>query len=255
MSSLDGCLRMEGWRRTRLNTKPELAAAGFAEARRVMSNPLATVERRCLVWLAQRLPAWITSDHLTVLALFAALMTGACYYAAHVNRLTLVLAVLWLAVHWFGDSLDGTLARVRRRQRPRYGFYVDHVIDCFGVLFLIGGLALSGFMSPIVAMSVLIAYFMLSIEIYLATYCLAEFRMSFWGVGPTELRLLLAAGSLALLSDPRVEILGGRHRLFDVGGVIAVACIGATLIISVMRNIRALYRAEPLIDAVEDATA
>ena len=160
-----------------------MATEEFGEARREMTNVLASVERQCLVWLAARLPSWINSDHLTVLALIAMAATGLSYYASGFNRIALAGAILGLAVNWFGDSLDGTLARVRGHQRPRYGFYVDHVIDCFGVLFVVSGLALSGYMSPLVAAGLLIAYFMLSIEIYLATYCLTVFRMSFWGIG------------------------------------------------------------------------
>src|SRR5204863_5477386 len=189
---------------------------------------------------------WINSDHLTVLALLAMLMTGVSYYLARWHPPALLLAVGSLAVNWFGDSLDGTLARVRGQQRPRYGFYVDHVVDCFGVLFLLAGLALSGYMSPLVAMGLLVAYFMLSIEVYLATYCLTVFRLSFWGFGPTELRLVLAIGTLALLFDPTVDLVGQRYRLFDVGGLAATAGLAITLVVSVIRNVRALYQAEPL---------
>ena len=223
-----------------------MSTTEFGEARRVMTSVLASLERRCLLWLAARLPRWVNSDHLTILALFAMLMTGVSYYVARGHRFALLFAVVWLAVNWFGDSLDGTLARVRRQQRPRYGFYIDHVVDCFGVLFLLAGLALSGYMSPLVAMGLLAAYFMLSIEVYLATYCLTVFRLSFWGLGPTELRLVLAIGTLALLFDPTVGILGQRYRLFDVGGLVAIAGIAFTLVVSVVQNVRALYRAEPL---------
>jgi len=223
-----------------------MSTTEFGEARRVATNVLAVSERRCLLWLAPRLPRWINSDHLTVLALLAMLMTGVSYYLARWHPPALLLAVVWLAVNWFGDSLDGTLARVRGQQRPRYGFYVDHVVDCFGVLFLFSGLALSGYMSPFVAMGLLVAYFLLSIEVYLATYCLTVFRLSFWGFGPTELRLVLAIGTLALLFDPTVALLGERYRLFDVGGVAATAGLAGTLVVSVIQNVRALYRAEPL---------
>ena len=223
-----------------------MSTIGFAEAMRVATNPLAGLERRCLVWMAGRLPRSVTSDGLTALALGAMALTGLCYARAPGRPGLLLLAIVGLALNWFGDSLDGTLARVRWQQRPRYGFYVDHVVDCFGVLFVMAGLAWGGYMTPFVAMTLLIAYFMLSIEIYLATYCLAVFRLSFWGVGPTELRLLLAAGTIALLSDPRVEILGQHYRLFDVGGAIATVGIAITLLISVARNTRLLYQAEPL---------
>jgi archaetidylinositol phosphate synthase len=223
-----------------------MGSIGFGEAHREMTSVLAPLERRGLLWLAARVPRWINADHLTALALFAMLMVGLSYYAARANRMALLFAIVWLAIHWLCDSLDGTIARVRQQQRPRYGFYVDHVVDCIGVLFLVSGLALSGFMNPMVALSLLVAYFLLSIEVYLATYCLTVFRMSFWGIGPTELRVLLAIGTVALVSDPKVQILGGAYRLFDVGGVIAVASLAVTTAVSVVRNGLALYRAEPL---------
>jgi phosphatidylglycerophosphate synthase len=223
-----------------------MATIEFVEAARLATNPLADLERRCLVWMANRLPRWVTSDGLTMLALAAMALTGFSYAVSRSHPGALLLALAGLGFNWFGDSLDGTLARVRRQQRPRYGFYVDHVVDCFGVLFVLGGLGWSGYMTPFVAMAVLIAYFMLSIEIYLATHCLAVFRLSFWGVGPTELRLLLAAGTIALFSDPKVAIFGERYRLFDVGGTAAIVGISVALIASVARNVRALYLAEPL---------
>ena len=218
----------------------------FVEAQRLATNPLAGLERRCLIWMASRLPRWVTSDGLTLLALAGMGLTGLSYATARNYPAALLLAIVGLGINWFGDSLDGTVARVRRQQRPRYGFYVDHVVDCFGVLFVMAGLGWSGYMSPGIAMTFLVAYFMLSVEIFLATYCLTVFRLSFWGVGPTELRLLLAAGTLALLYDPRVQILGGQYRLFDVGGVVGAIGLGVTLLLSVARNVRLLYRAEPL---------
>src|SRR5262249_16246014 len=157
----------------------------FVVAPRLMTSVLATIEKRFLAWLVRRIPTCVNSDHLTALALIAMVLTGASFCLARIYPPALLVAVACLAINWFGDSLDGTLARIREQQRPRYGFYIDHIVDCIGVLFVIGGLALSDFMSPLVAMGVLIAYFMLSIEVYLATYCLTVFRMSFWGIGPT----------------------------------------------------------------------
>ena len=230
--------------------RTERKSDGFGEARRVATNPLASIEKRCLVWLAVRLPSRVNSDHLTLLALAAMAFTGLSYVAARFTRVGLLLAVGGLVLNWFGDSLDGTLARVRRQERPRYGFYVDHIVDCVGVGFLVAGLGSSGYMSPIIAATFLVAYFMLSIEIYLATYCLAVFRLSFWGVGPTELRILLAIGTLALFSDPQVHVLGQPYRLFDVGGLVAVASIALILVATISRNVQLLYRAEPLRKAV-----
>ena len=220
-----------------------------------MTSILASAERRCLIWIAKRLPDSITPDHLTALALVAMSAAGLSYWAARFNRYWLAGAIAGLAVNWFGDSLDGTLARVRRQERPRYGFYVDHIVDCGGALFLCSGLALSGFMNPLIALAVLVAYFLLSIEIYLATYCLAVFRISFWGLGPTELRILLSIGTLALLRDPTVDLFGHPVRLFDLGGVIAAALMAATAVVSAVRNARALYQAErrrPETSAVSD---
>lgn len=218
----------------------------FVEATRLATNPLAGIERRCLVALAHALPRRVTSDHLTGLALGAMALTGVCYPLGAAHPWTLYVAIVALALNWFGDSLDGTLARVRRCPRPRYGFYVDHVVDCFGASFVLAGLAASEYMSASVAMAVLIAYLLLSIEIYLATYCLAIFRLSFWGFGPTELRIVLAVGTLALHSHRRVELLGTSYRLFDVGGVVALVALLVILVASVARNTRALYQAEPL---------
>ncbi len=209
------------------------------------------MEKRALLWLAERMPLWVNSDLLTLLGLVAMLMVGASYALARWHRAGLLLAIFWLAANWFGDSLDGTLARVRQCQRPRYGFYVDHVLDTFGALFLLGGMALSGHMSPAMAAGLLIAYLMLAIEIYLATYTLGTFHLSFWKFGPTELRILLAIGNIAVFNGSGVEIFGVRRGLFDVGGAVAIAGMGAALMVSVVRHVRQLYRAEPLPDVAQ----
>src|ERR1035438_665571 len=191
-------------------TRNNVAADGarFQEASRAQVSFLATIEKRCLIWLARRTPAWINSDHLTVLGLISLLGAGLSYWYAHSNRLGLLLAIVCLALNWLGDSLDGTLARVRNCQRPRYGFYVDHIIDTFAAFFLMAGLALSGYIRPAIAFAMLIAFLMLSIEAYLATYTLGQFRLSYWKFGPTEIRLLLAAGNLALLRWPAAKVPG-----------------------------------------------
>ena len=115
---------------------------------RQQNSVLASIEERILIWIARRLPAWINSDHLTLLGFLSMLGVGLSYWASVWDRRALVLAILGLALNWFGDSLDGTLARVRDQQRPRYGFYVDHIVDIVGSLFLLGGLATSGYMDP-----------------------------------------------------------------------------------------------------------
>jgi phosphatidylglycerophosphate synthase len=221
--------------------------ASFREASRLQHSLLATVEKRTLQWLAVRIPPAIHSDHLTLLALVAMVGAGLSYGLARPPPTAgLLLVIVCLAINWFGDSLDGTLARVRQQQRPRYGYYVDHVVDAVGALCLFGGLALSGFMSPAIAAALLIAYFLLCLEVYLATHSLGEFRMSFFGMGPTELRIVLAVGNLVLLVHPMATIGGHEYRLFDVGGAAGAAGLAATFVYSAVRNTRALYAAEPM---------
>jgi archaetidylinositol phosphate synthase len=208
---------------------------------------LAPMEKKALVWMAERLPRWINSDHLTLLG-FAAMMTaGGAYWLAHRNRLALLLVVLALAVNWLGDSLDGTLARVRNHLRPRYGFYVDHVLDLVGTGVLLGGLALSGYMSPHLALGMLAAYLTATAEEFLATHVRRVFRLSFLRIGPTELRVMLAAGTLYLLYKPWVRIGDwGPFLLFDVGGTLAIVGLGLKVIVSAIHNGRDLYLAERL---------
>jgi archaetidylinositol phosphate synthase len=226
--------------------RDNMAKAEFQEAGRAQVSFLAPLEKRCLIWLAHHTPRWINSDHLTALGLVALLGAGLSYWYARYNRAGLMLAIVCLALNWLGDSLDGTLARVRQRQRPRYGFYVDHVVDAFGTLFLLSGLALSGYMSHGVALGLLLAYFMLSIEVYLATYTIGTFHLSFWKFSPTELRILLMIGNVALLYHPMARLLGHTWRLFDVGGVIGIAGMALMLVWAVVRHTLLLYRAERL---------
>ena len=151
-----------------------------------------------------------------------------------------------LAVNWFGDSLDGTLARVRRHQRPRYGFYVDHVLDAVGILLLVGGLFAGGYVSLLQPPAFLLAYYLLTIEISLATHALGVFRISYWKFGPTELRILLAIGTLQLLNSPWSTIAGHRVLLFDVGTAIGAGALLVTFLVSAISNTRKLYALEPL---------
>src|SRR5579872_2700028 len=168
----------------------------FQNATRVQDSVTAAIEKRALIWLATHMPAEVNSDHLTLLGFASMLLAGASYAMARWSSFGLLLATIFLAINWLGDSLDGTLARVRNRQRPRYGFYVDHIIDSFGAIFLMSGLAISGFVQWKIAMAMLVAFLLLSIESYLATYTLGVFHLSYWHFGPTELRILLVIGNL-----------------------------------------------------------
>ena len=216
----------------------------FDSTKRLQKSLTGYTERLILTWIAEHTPIWINSDHLTLLGFLAQLMAGASYALARWNRYWLLGGIAFLALNWLGDSLDGTLARVRRQQRPRYGFYVDHIIDSFGALALMGGLALSALMHPLIAIGLLVAFLLLSIQSYLAAYSLGEFQVSFWSFGPTELRILLAIGNLALLYRPL--IFPGRYRLFDVGGMVGLIGMSLMLTFFTARNTRRLYLEEPI---------
>jgi phosphatidylglycerophosphate synthase len=218
----------------------------FREAGRAQVSMLAPLEKKALIWLAHRTPAAINSDHLTALGLVAMLGAGAAYWYASHDKTGLLLVIFFLIVNWYGDSLDGTLARVRDKQRPRYGFYVDHVVDALGTTCLLGGMALSGYMTVVIALCLLICYFLLSIEVYLATYTIGTFHLSFWKFSPTELRILLAIGALAAYLDPGVVPGGGAYRAFDIGGWIGLAAMIVMLFVAITKHTLHLYRAEPI---------
>lgn len=221
-------------------------AEEFAAARRVNRSLTASVEKRALVWMAERTPRWVTSDGLTMLGLAAQVGAGACYVLARWDRRALLLVVVCIALNWLGDSLDGTLARVRRQQRPRYGFYVDHVVDIFGAAALMGGLACSGLVHWQIAIAMLVAFLLLSGESYLATYALGQFELSQGMFGPTELRILLIVGNLELLRNPYSTVFGHRFLLFDLGGAIAAAGMLVMAVIVTAQHTAQLYRREPL---------
>ena len=206
---------------------------------------LAPFEKSVLVWIARRLPAAVTSDHLTLLGLVSMLAVGGAFAWSARTPAVLYLVPGLLALNWFGDSLDGTLARVRNRQRPRYGFYVDHVVDIVGMAALCGGLALSGGMQPTIALLLLAAYLSAMGEVFLATHVTAVFRLASFGFGPTELRIVLAVGSLALIRRPTVTVAGlGAVPLFDLGGVVAIVGIAVAFVVSAIGTTRQLAREE-----------
>ena len=220
--------------------------AVFTTARRVNLALTASLEKRALVWMAERAPAWVTSDGLTLLGLGAQIGAGVCYALARFDRRALLLVIVCIALNWLGDSLDGTLARVRDQQRPRYGFYVDHMVDVFGAVALMGGLACSGVVHWQTAAAMLVAFLALASESYLATYTVGRFELSQGMFGPTEIRLLLIAGNAALLRSPWATVFGHRWLLFDVGGAMGAAAMLAMAVGVTVRHTAELYRQEPL---------
>jgi phosphatidylglycerophosphate synthase len=229
-----------------MTTKVMTNEVQFAAATRVNVSLTAAMEKRLLVWMAERAPRWVTSDGLTLMGLMAQIGAGAFYVLSRYERGGLLGVIVCIVMNWLGDSLDGTLARVRQMQRPRYGFYVDHMMDVFGALALMGGLACSGMLHWQVAMAMLVTFLVLSSESYLATYTLGRFEMSQGIFGPTEIRLLLITGNLALLHSRYATVFGHRLLLFDVGGVIAAAGMATMAVAVTVRHTRQLYMAEPL---------
>jgi phosphatidylglycerophosphate synthase len=216
----------------------------FREAQRDLAGLSTGLEKRVLQWLAPRLPARVTPDHLTALGLLAMALGGIGYAAAGRHRWLLLLVNLALLLNWLGDSLDGTLARHRNKLRPRYGFYVDHVVDAIGALLLLGGLSLSGLVSPGVAAVLLIVYYLFAVNMYLATHTLGRFKMSYGVIGGTELRILLGLLNLLVFWWPVVPTPAGPILLFDLAGVLAAAGLGATLAKSIFAVTRELYELE-----------
>jgi phosphatidylglycerophosphate synthase len=223
---------------------PSPSENSFRHATRIQESITSGLERKALLWLAARMPAAINSDHLTALGLVAMFLAGCSYAFARWSPWGLVAATVWLAINWFGDSLDGTIARVRNKQRPRYGFYVDHMIDSFGALFLMGGLGASGFVDWRIAAGLLVAFLLLSIETYLASYTLGVFRLSFAKFGPTEIRILLAAANLALFFHPNAHLPNSTYRLLDVSGLIAIASMAVMVVVTAGIHTLRLYREE-----------
>jgi phosphatidylglycerophosphate synthase len=215
---------------------------------------LADAERRLLIAIARRLPPWINSDHLTLVGLLSMPLAAVAFANIPAAPWSAAAFVLALAANWLGDSLDGTLARVRNLQRPRYGYYVDHVIDLVGTAALFAGVAVSGLMHPSIAIAVVAAYLLVAAESYLTTHAAGVFRISFAGFGPTELRILLAVGAIVVANKPWVDVAGQHARLFDVGGLVAIAGMIVAFGVSAIRNTRALYLAEPLPSSNTEST-
>jgi phosphatidylglycerophosphate synthase len=221
-------------------------APTFAPALRIHRSLTASAEKRLLHFLAAHTPRRITSDHLTLLALISQIAAGLFYTLARTHPLALLAVNACILLNWLGDSLDGTLARVRHHERPRFGFYVDPITDLLGATALLAGLALSGLAYPLPCAAMLIGFLLLSAESFLATHTLARFELSQLLLGPTELRLLLITANLFVLRSPYAHILHHRILLFDLGGLIGSACMLALTLALALRHTAQLFHEEPL---------
>jgi phosphatidylglycerophosphate synthase len=215
--------------------------------RRDHRSVLAAAEKRLLVALARRLPSRVTSDHLSALALLSMVVAGVGFALMRLTPVGAWVVAAGLVANWFGDSLDGTLARVRGQERPRFGYYVDHAIDLAGSVALFTGLACSGLVSPVIGIAVLAGYLLVCAEVFLATHAAGVFRMSNVGIGPTELRILLMAGAFSAAAHPIAHVPWlGERPLFDVGGAVALAGFVVVFVMAALRQVRELHRLEPV---------
>lgn len=206
------------------------------DAIRIQNSILNKMEKKALVCLATKLPKWVTSDHLTWLGFFGAIISAGGYFLSNWNVGFLWLSSLGFVVNWFGDSLDGTLARVRNAQRPIYGFYIDHNIDGLTVLIFCAGVGLSPFISFSVAMLILSGYYLLSISTYINTYLKGEFKISYSGFGPTEFRLIAILINTLFIYLPTnnspISIMGFPIKLFDILGIVIALVLFIIFILS-----------------------
>lgn len=211
------------------------------KAKRVIDTFTGPWEKRNLPKMAVALPHWVTSDHLTLLGILAALMIAAGYILTWYSRWWLWMSNFGLLVHWYADSLDGTLARVRHREREKYGYFVDHICDAWAALVIFLGLGISPLMDMRVALFMTVSYYLLSIYVHIAAYTEGVFRISYARVGPTEMRIFICAVNIVLVFwNPMVaEVLGVPMTALDVGGVVvAILLIGNTIVCSIRSAIK-----------------
>lgn len=218
------------------------------DSTRVRAALTADLEKRLLISLARRVPRWIHSDHLTVLGVLAAVAAGAGYALSVLSPHWLWLASAGLVVNWYGDSLDGTLARVRHAQRPRYGYYLDHTVDAFTTVVIGVGIGLSPFVSLYVGLAIVIIYLLMSINVYLESKVYSEFNMDYGILGPTEVRILLIllnTLTIWLTATDRVTA-EAIEPVASLGAAVGVAVMALLLLWRFSGNLRRLGREDPL---------
>ena len=208
---------------------------------------LARHEGRALEWIARRLPSRVMPDHMTALGVFAAFGIAGAYLLSNGDRTWLWAASALLVVHWLGDSLDGTLARVRGIERPKYGYYLDHLVDALATAVIGIGLGLSPWMLLPVGLAIVVAYLVLSINTYLETYAFGVFTLGYGRIGPTEARLALVVVNtlIALGVGLGFHVAGLGVTVLDLVGLGAAALALFGLVVRAVRNLRALAEREP----------
>ena len=225
------------------------------QSERIQTSILNAAEKKALVWMGQRMPRWITSDMMTVFGTIGAVVIAVGYYLSGQNIAFLWLASLGVVMNWFGDSLDGTIARVRNQQRPVYGFFVDHTVDVVNETIMFIGMGLSPLMNLDLALMILAAYLMLSVYVYISAHLKGEFRLTYAKMGPTELRIIaILMNTLFIFVRPLREfsvstrILGQDLSLgvLDLAGIVILVALLAAYFVSIIRDAREYAKKEPL---------
>lgn len=224
------------------------------QAARIQTSILNAAEKKILVWMAERMPSWVSSDMLTFVGFIGSCIIAAGYALSNLNLQWLWLSSFGLLVNWFGDSMDGSLARVRNAQRKTYGFYIDHNVDVINEVIMFVGVGMSPLVNLSFAMFALVGYFMLSIYVYIDCHLKGEMRLTYGGLGPTEFRLLLIIVNtlfifIPWLSEWKVEKVI-FHNVFQVGimDYIAVAIAALLLIfylVSFFKDARYFSKIDP----------
>ena len=226
-----------------------------ADAVRIQTSVLNALEKKVLVWLAERQPKWMTSDILTYIGTFGAVVIAAGYILSAWNINFLWLSSLGFVINWYGDSLDGTLARVRKTQRPVYGYYIDHTVDCINEFIMFIGIGLSGLMHFSLAMVILAVYFMLTINVSINAHLKKEFRLTYAKLGPTEFRILaIIANTILALVRPISEfaltffIFGREFTLasLDIVGIVVLLVLAVIYLTTIVRDGRGYAEMDPM---------
>ena len=224
------------------------------QAARIQTSLLNPYEKKVLVWLARRMPQWVTSDMLTLVGFCGALVMATGYALSNLNLNWLWLSCLGLLINWFGDSLDGSLARVRNTQRKTYGFYIDHNVDVINETIMFIGVGCSPLVNMSFAMLALVAYFMLSIYVYIDCHLKGEMRLTYAGMGPTEFRLMLFIVNICFIYIPWLSewkkpiTLFHNHfmvGIFDYIAVAAALAIFVAYLVGFFRDARYFARIDP----------
>ena len=214
---------------------------------RVLDSFTGPIEKPVLLWLAARMPDWVTSDFLTGIGTLGSIIIFVSYWLTNKNVYFLWLACFGFFVNWFGDSMDGTLARYRKIERPKYGFFIDHVVDAYNEVLVFLGLAVSPFVRFELATLALIGYLLLSILVYITTCVMGEFRISYGKLGPTEARLIAVSANILVffVGNPKIKLLGVTTTVYDWLAILVIGILAIILATTTISRARSLSKLDP----------